>query len=365
MNRTHASLSDFPALQAAVEAQVPDDHFFIRALQRRHGKTYLEWLDRRYALVFGGNRVEWQGNRLASIRRDLGDPNKFSNTDAEVQLVATVLSSSSGLVRANNEQSGVAGARTSDFLILSPREIDVEVRILQEDSSERERATISGSIRDRLQRLDRSGYAITLRVRKVRSPDDKLVLTPKIEKDLAAESGRILRRKPQGKESIVVRPDGTTEEWDGGSLHGVLVEIDVAPSVASGLVMEYGGLRASPGAKETIKALKKKVARKQRSGTRPWVIVLDFSGTPMMDFEEIEEGAAEIFDSTTSLSAVGVQRRQFGFAEILPGPNSAPTISIESRIFVNQRASIVLTDEEQRLFIASEVAHFPHRGATR
>jgi hypothetical protein len=85
----------------------------------------------------------------------------------------------------------------------------------------------------------------------------------------------------------------------------------------------------------------------------------------MMDFEEIEEGVEEIFKSSTSLSAVGVQRRQIGFPEIVPGPNSEHTISIESRIFLNQSARFALTDEEQRLFTISEVAHFPRVPAPR
>lgn len=357
MSATNASLADFPSLHEAVEGQVPANHFFTKALQQHAGPLFLRWLDDRYQRVFGSDRLEWDGQRRTSIRRQLRDPIGFWNTDAEVQTAATILACQATRLRANDE-SGIEGVRSSDYLILSPRPIDVEVRILQEDQNEQERAKVSKSIASRLRRLVRNGYSITVKVAETRGSDETFVVTPKVEKDIVDAVYRVLRAKPQRKECVIVHPNGVAEQWGGGSLHGMLVYVDIAPS-SSHIVLEYGGLRAPPGTKEAERAIKKKLGHKQRSGERPWVIVLDSSGAHMMDFEEIEIGLQRAFSNSTSLSAAVVQRRQILLDEIVPGPDSPQTILFESRIFVNPKARIPITQEEMGFFEALEkTRHF-------
>lgn len=351
------ALSEFPALCAAVDGQVPDGHVFTRMLAEHADWPFLRWLDRRYNRVFSSDRIEWEGGRRESLCRQLRDPQAFWNVDAEIHMAATILSSESTSLRANDE-SGAGGIRKSDYLLLHPRQIDIEVRILQERNDEQTRARVSRAIVKRLNGLERNGYSITVAVEEVWNADKMLVVTPDVEKQLAQVVQRVLRAKPQHKECVIVRSDGIPMQWDGGSLHGTLIRVDIAPSKLK-IVLDYGGLRAPPGALEAAKALKKKLSHKQRSGNCPWIVVLDCSNA-MMDFEEVEQGCMSGFHNSQSLSAVVIQRRRVMLDGHLPDPNSSQTILFESRLLMNPNARFSITQEECAFFSAVEDTRFPN-----
>jgi hypothetical protein len=105
------------------------------------------------------------------------------------------------------------------------------------------------------------------------------------------------------------------------------------------------GLRV-PGEDDRVeRALRKKAARKQRAGTRPWVVALDASDTGLFIDEELVRGAERFLRNSRSISAVVLQRR------VLAADGE---FSFRSRAVFNPAATFPLTAMEAVLFSPDE-----------
>lgn len=334
--------------RAAVGVEIPNDHFLARAITQQ--AEFAEWLDRRYERVFTSPRFVAPCERLARLRHDLSRVEGFEAADAEVQAAATMLLTPELRVLAEAEK-----ARAADYVAILGREVDVEVRVLNESADKQEVKRIGRSIVVRLERaLGIPGLQVALQVRRVRNGENDLVLNGKIEKRLVRTVRELAASNAwhSGPRFVTLGPDGVAQivtRRSDRSVELASVELRLKAEWPRPLVVNYSGLEPLPERKRTSCALKKKIGRKQRSGDRPWVIVLDTTDSTLLDLNEIRAGAEEQF-SSTSLSAVAIQRWSLGTAGWGVSAEDQYVAGYYSVVLANRKARYPLTPQELDVF---------------
>ncbi len=350
----------YPALREAVGWTVDADHPVGRMLRLKEpdAGVIARWLDGRYSPVFLDDRVRWEGDRLRRLAEGLRDARSFQSADAEVQTIANLLRDRAVMVVAQAEGKE-HGSRTCDFLIEEPCPVEVEVRALLGPKQAVEEARIEKSLLDRLLPAARAHSAtLVFRVRRVRGEDGgRLVLDPRAERRLALRLAKIAQEGAwrQRPIQVAVLPDGEPMIVDGTrSLADALATVEIKTSPLAGFVVGYGGLEPPSGEDEVREALHAKRRRRQNTGSRPWVVVLDLSGVPLLDEELVDKAILAEMNGSRNLSAVVVQHRRIttpGFG-LLPGD---PLLAqFESTIVVNSGAAHPLPEDIVRLFEVSE-----------
>jgi hypothetical protein len=141
---------------------------------------------------------------------------------------------------------------------------------------------------------------------------------------------------------VTLGPSGQARVWSGReSLADERVLIELVESNMPGFVGSTSRLGAPTEADRVVTALKKKSARKQRAGNRPWIVALDMSGTGLFIDEELEEGARTFLRGSHSISAVVLQRRTL---------RADGGFSFRSRIVANPAATYPLSAAEAAAF---------------
>lgn len=350
--------NDYSGFRAGIGAEVPSDHFVAKAVTRQ--PDFARWLDERYERVFSSGRFEAADARLARLRHDLARPDGFMAADAEVQSAATLLLTDGLRVVAPEEL-----ARSSDYVAVFDREIDVEVRVVQENQRDQEADRVSKSIEARLRRaVTAPELMISIQVRRTRV-GNRLVVDGRAEKALAREVTRAVaggdwRSQPVG---VTVRPDGVAERVTrrtGRSQELAYVELRHNAKFPRPWFTGFGGLQVPPEEERVYRALKKKGDRKQRRGDRPWVVVLDTTDSMLLELEEIKRAVERRFaDTQGSLAAVAVQRWSLSTPGWGVSADDQWTAGYYSVAFRNQSARHPLTEAELAMFMASSRVEIP------
>jgi hypothetical protein len=297
-----------PGLARAI-GTVPDDHPL--ANEWRFSPDFVRTVDARYQSVFLNSRFLADAGRLDQLRHDLASPKSFSSADAEVQAAATVLRDRAVTVLA--EAAG--DVRRCDYLVRHDRDLEVEVRLLQDRADDLRFRDAQARITKRLEAATLpSGLLLTVQVVSLEDPNEGgHALTGRAERALAEAVVRAAANEPWRLRPVLVTLHASGEPevchpFSDRSDELASVELRAVPSSRRRLVMGWSGLRPVADADRVDSALKKKGDRKQRSGTRPWIVVLDASDSRLRDPDEMREGAERRFRASEgTLSAVVIQ----------------------------------------------------------
>jgi hypothetical protein len=340
-------------LRAAIGC-VPSDHPLAR--EWAFSPDFVRAVDARYRSVFLNPRFCAHASRLDRLRRDLSSVERFAPADAEVQAAATILRVPSATIVAEAE----GGARRSDYLVQHDREVEVEVRVLQDRASDEQLRAAQARLTERLESAALPPeLLLTLQVVSLTTPGSEThALDGRAERALVIAVRRAADAEPWRTRPVFVtlHADGDAEVCHPLSYRDdelASVELRALPKARRARVMAYGGLQALTEADRVEAALKKKSERKQRSGERPWVVVLDASDSRLRDFAEMAEGAAKRFRASAgNLSAVVIQvlslRALTGGIAISLDDVWASTF--QSGVILNPNAKLPLTEREAELF---------------
>jgi hypothetical protein len=345
----------FAGLRAAMGQELPDGHPVIRALHRDEcsNQEFLAWLDERYARVFADPRFTISQSRRAELMKQLADPSSFLQADPEVQLAATVLSHPRPTVEF--VERSAEGVRTPDLKIALHRELEVEVRIVRESDEDREVDRAERCIISRLKAANlQQGCRIMVRVRRVRDRKRKVLLDAHGQKRLVQETQKIIAAGPPSNRTFVALDTSTDVVVRNREDPRDIASVELQPpTLSTAVIMGFSGLHPPRECCRVKYAIRKKAARKQRSGTKPWVIVLDGSGSTLNDIEEISEGARRYFQTSRNVSGVVFQR--WAVIGLGLGQDEQWFVRFDSRLFANTNATLPLTDGEMALFNSSEI----------
>lgn len=346
---------DLTGLRTALggDAIVPEDHFLTRLCQ--DFPSYSRWLDYRFQRVFGSSRFQVEPGRLDQMRNKLLCSKTFMSAEVEVQAAATLLRWDTAMILAPHE----GNAPVSDFTAYLPREVSVEVRMLFEPEDELAEEAAATRIRGRIERLSVPPNAlVTTQVRRIRDASRRFLIDARSEKLLvrclerALEEGTWRDRRIH----ITLLPGKDPVVWQGdSSLHGEIASIGIqfSQSFRGGFAWDLGHFRPPSDRNRTEKALKKKSSRKQRVEGRPWVVVLNTSGSMLTELEEIQLGANDYFRGADgNMSGVVIQRRQYGLTRCFgAGHNGRGGPTFCSIFLPNRGALNPLTSAEAAMFI--------------
>lgn len=351
---------NYRGLREALGASVDADHHVGRLLapEGPRGPEVTAWLDRRYEQFFLCDRVRWEGDRRERLCGSLQALESFASADAEVQAgVNLVRHAHVHLVaQAEGDQDGV---RTADLLVVKPHPVEVEVRAVGGLAVDVETERIESALLERVSPVVRGKkLKVTLRVRRVRdSKDGPLLLDDGAQKRLVQLAQRLIASGiEQGRPVyITLPPDGNPAVFDERtSLDKELASIELSASEVP-LLMHFGGMHAPPGREEVRRAIKRKRGRGQHSDANPWVLVVDVSNAPMLEWNEMNEAATDAFRTSRNLSAVVIQRRRV----VTPGWGVSPTdpwfAEFKSTLTLNPNAERPLPPDAGELFQATEI----------
>lgn len=344
----------FDGLKLALGDDLPNNHPLTQLICK--ARDYAAELDQRYKLVFSNPRFIITEPRRERLSNDLSRLEVFMYTDAEIQTAANLLAHDEVKVHAGTE----GGARNADYTVDFHRLIDTEVRIVQESKEDQEIDECHKRIVNRIEgSKGLQDHLVVLRVRKVRNAEDQFILDGKVEKRFVHFASKIADQATEEELPIFITLQGNgipmiADFYTGRDKELASLEIKYRAKVRQGKkasIIGFGGLSAPDEATRVKKALKKKSARKQRTENRPFVVVLDTSGSMLLLEDEIRQGVLEHFDSGKgNISAVVIQRRSLQSWAFIPNPDAPWEITFNSYVIKNPRANYPLSDEEVSLF---------------